>query len=77
MKRLYVTHELAELAMAWFLGSTTGLLVWLLLFESPGMPTYLRFFFWQVVLAGAGMTWVFLFTMSGSSKRREAAEGKS
>lgn len=76
MKRLYITHKPGEWALAWFPGSTAAFLIWLLTTDSAGMPLYMRFVWWQVVLGFVAATFFCLFAMSGSDERRNAAEGK-
>ena len=74
MRKLYITHCPAELAMA------------LIQFECAIAGAYLTsiaqhpvlvFVLAQLSVGAAGLCWVFLFTMPGSDKRREAAEASA
>ena len=70
MKKLYITHNGAELAMAWVQLHCVGAAAWMFcMFEQIA----LRIICVEAGLLAAYMTWVFLFTMSGSRERSEAA----
>lgn len=73
MKRLYLTHNPAELAMAWFLINVSVPLGWACI-TSDKLPLLGKWLMLQLCLAVLVMAGVFLFGMSGSRKRREAAE---
>lgn len=71
MKRLYVTRKPAELAMAWIQLHCVGAAAWIFyLFD----VAVVRWLLLQAGVLAAYMVWVFLFTMSGSRERAEAAE---
>lgn len=73
MKRLYLTHEPGELCAAWVLLNLSLGVGWAVL-TSPFAPAFFVWVVLQTCAAGLVMVGFLLFGMSGSRKRREAAE---
>ncbi|MDR0212521.1 MAG: hypothetical protein LBJ15_00780 [Comamonas sp.] len=71
MKKLFITRKPAELAMAWIQLHCVGVAGWMFyMFDAVVM----RWLLLQAGFLAAYMVWVFLFTMSGSRERAEAAK---
>lgn len=76
-RKLYLTHEPAELVMAWMLANAGVVLLWLAFNAPERMPFVVVWIAGNIGALCVGMVCVFLFTLSGSRKRREADEAKS
>lgn len=71
MKKLFITHKPAELAMAWIQLHCVGAAAWMFWMFDHAV---LRILCVESGVLAACMTWIFLFTMSGSRERAEAAQ---
>lgn len=71
MKKLYLTHDVAELVMAFILFQEGVFAIWLI-FQTD--IVLVRFVLGELALIVFALLINFLFFMSGSRKRREAAQ---
>lgn len=74
MRKLYLTHNPAELIMAWIQFECVLMTIWMAYMVDDNVV--LRYLIGHVALLPAIMVYVFLFTMSGSRAREEAAKQK-
>lgn len=72
MRRLYLTHDPAELLMAMIQADCAIAGLWMAF--TADWHIWVRLLIGQFGIAAAVVCWVFLFDMSGSRRRREAAE---
>ncbi len=73
MSKLYITHDPAELAMA-FVQAQCCLFGFYFAVNITAAPLVLRFVVGELGLFAGLVCYVFLFKMSGSKKRRDAAQ---
>lgn len=74
MRKLYLTHEPAELIMAWIQLECVFITIYIAYLVDDN--TVLRYLVGHFAFIPAILVYVFLFTMGGSRKREEAAKQK-
>ncbi|MES2634062.1 MAG: hypothetical protein V4669_13895 [Pseudomonadota bacterium] len=73
MRKLYLTHNPAELVMA-FLQAQGCMFALYLAFTATATPWIFRWFLGEIGLIAGVLCYVFLFTMSGSRERRKSTK---